>query len=129
MTNITNFGLKNSYWCMLKPSVQNHGDIYYFFKLHTKRESKTSQKLARVLERKHYLLMSAQVEKEGVERVKCWLTKKIKWKRKTESWNFKFEPATTFSTSFPNDAITLRIFVSILLPFWCICKETKKGKN
>lgn len=60
-----------------------------------------------------------------------WLTKKnkknkkqkriiIKWKSKIESQNFKFEPATTFSTRFPNDAITLRIFVSILLPFWCI---------
>jgi len=78
----------------------------------------TSQKLARVLERKHYLLMSAQVEKKGSNAL---INKKNKVKKRTtESRNFKFEPATTFSTSFPNDAITLRIFVSILLPFWCI---------
>lgn len=65
MTNITNFGLKNSYWCMLKLSVQNHGDILfiYFFKTPYKMGVETSQKLARVLERKHYLLMSAQVGK------------------------------------------------------------------
>ena len=41
---------------------------------------------------------------------------------------FQFEPAMTFSTSFPSDAITLRICLSILLLFWCICKERNGSK-
>ena len=94
--------------------------------------AETSQKLARVLERKHYLLMSAQVkcrEEEKEEGGKMfWLTENKRKRKKCKEniipgFFFQFEPAMTFSTSFPNDAITLRICLSILLLFWCICKE------
>lgn len=89
--------------------------IFLFFKTPYKMGVETSQKLARVLERKHYLLMSAQVGKEE-EGVKCLIKEEIKWKRKTEPWNFKFEPATTFFHQLFQTAPSHCVF---LCPFFC----------
>lgn len=36
---------------------------------------------------------------------------------------FLFKPTTTLSTGSLLDAITSHTWLSILLPFWCICRE------
>lgn len=54
-----------------------------------------------------------------------WLTKKTKQKKsegkkKKKNPGFFFNQLWHFPPVFPNDAITLRICLSILSPFWCI---------
>lgn len=61
-----------------------------------------------------------------------WLTKKTKtkekWRKKKKNPGFFFfNQLWHFPPVFPNDAITLRICLSILSPFWCICKERENN--
>lgn len=128
-------GCKNSYWCMLRPSVQNFFFLlffFFFFLTPHKMGAETSQKLARVLERKHYLLMSAQVkcreEEEGGKMF--WLTEN---KRKRKKCKENIIPGFFFSLNqrwhFPPAFQTMPSHCVFACPFFCCSGVSAKRER
>lgn len=116
-------------------------DLYTFFKIWTLYKNR-SRNFTETGTSPREKTLSSYERAGGKRRGKMlWLTKKknrnkrktkkiiiIKWKSKTESQNFKFEPATTFSPAFQ----TTPSHCVFLCPFFChfgVSAKKKRGAN
>lgn len=113
-------------------------DLYTFFKIWTLYKNR-SRNFTETGTSPREKTLSSYERAGGKRRGKMlWLTKKknwnkrktkkiiiIKWKSKTESQNFKFEPATTFSPAFQ----TIPSHCVFLCPFFCHFGVSAKKKG